>query len=79
MTKIARTTDIIKLLTAYETVHGTGDVAGISTVCSDEIPAKYLFHVKSMYGEETTIEVPAVKIVKDGRVTYGGYRIKDGK
>ena len=79
MTKIARTSDIIKLLTAYETVHGPGDVVVISTVCSDEVYAKYLFHVRNKRGEETTIEVPAVKTVKDGRVTYGGYRIKDGK
>ena len=79
MAKIAITSDIIKLLTAYETVHGPGVVTGISTVCSDATSAQYLFHVQNRLGKETTIEVPSIGKIIDGKVTYGGYRIKDGK
>ena len=59
-TKVASTSDIIKLLQQYEEEHGEGGITGISTVCQGDRTTEYYVYVMDKHRNETTIEVPSV-------------------
>lgn len=60
MKPCASTTDMVKLLQAFEAVHGPGVITGITSYCACLREYEYAIHIKRKDGVETTIKIPSI-------------------
>ena len=69
MIKTASTSQIIKMLRQYEFLFGPGSVTSIGSVTSGNREVEYVFHLKSKFGHEHTINVPSIdeKTIWEGK------------